>query len=57
MCAYVPEHVDMRHVYSGAYGGQKRASDPLQLELKVIVSCHNQTQIFCKNKDRFNGKT
>ena len=60
MCTCVPGHVDMRHVCSGAYGDQRRASDPLELELKVVVSCHvgagNQTQI-CKSNDRFKGKT
>lgn len=34
-------------------GGQKKASDPLNLELEVAVSCHesagNRTWIVCKN--------
>lgn len=39
---------------SGAYRGQKRASDLLGLQLQMVVSCHmgagNQTQVFGKNK-------
>lgn len=35
-----------------AQGGQKRASDPLELELQVVVICHvgaeNKTQVLCK---------
>ncbi|KRY97581.1 hypothetical protein T11_4401 [Trichinella zimbabwensis] len=27
----------------GAHGGQKRASDPLELELQMVVSHHNLT--------------
>lgn len=34
-------------------GAQKRAADPLELELQVVVSCHedakNQTQVLWKN--------
>lgn len=29
----------IRHL-SGALGGQKRALDPLKLELQMVVSCH-----------------
>jgi len=40
-------------VSSYAPGGQKRASDTLELELQVIVSHHmsdkNQIQVLCKN--------
>ena len=25
---------------SGSHGGQKRALDPLRLELQMVVSCH-----------------
>lgn len=39
---------------SGAHGGQKRTSDPLKLELKMVVSRHavarNQTRLLRSNK-------
>lgn len=34
ICAYV------YHTYSGAYWGQRRAPDPLKLELQVVVNYH-----------------
>jgi hypothetical protein len=41
-------------VISYAPGGQKRASDSLELELEAIVSHHiadkNQTQVLCKSR-------
>ena len=41
----------------GALGGWKKASDPLELELQVIVSCYggewNQTQALCKSVKHF----
>jgi hypothetical protein len=37
----------------GACGGQKRASDPLELELQMVVNCHvssgNQIWVLWKN--------
>ena len=36
-----------------AIRGHKRVPDPLELELRTVVSCRvgavNQTQVFCKN--------
>lgn len=28
----------MHHMYAGAYAGQKRAVDPLKLELQIVMS-------------------
>jgi hypothetical protein len=40
----------------GTHRSQKRASDPLELELWVAVSCcvdtGNQTRLFCKSTER-----
>ena len=40
-----------------AFGGQKTASHPLELELEVAVSLHvgagNRTQVFCKSSQGF----
>lgn len=36
MC--VSEHMYMHHLYAGAQEGQKRVSDPVELELQVVVS-------------------
>lgn len=42
----------------GAQGGQKMMSDPLELELLMVVSCHvgagNQTQVLCKSNNVLN---
>lgn len=42
------------HVRAGVHRGQKRASDPLELELWGIVNCPTwvlgTVQVFCKNK-------
>jgi hypothetical protein len=36
-----PPYISMHHTYTYVYRGQKRASDdPLELELKMVVSCH-----------------
>lgn len=42
---------------SGASRGQKRTSDPLELELQIPVNCHvgarNRTWVFCKSNQCF----
>ena len=46
MCVYVYTCV------LGAHEGQKRASDPIELALQMVVSVHvgawNRTQVLCK---------
>lgn len=45
--------VCLHHMCAGTHGGQKRALDPLGLELQTVVSLHagagNQTQVLCKS--------
>lgn len=38
MCNYVCVRVHA-HMYAGVYTGQKRALDPLELALQVVISC------------------
>ena len=39
MCMNVlPACMFLYHMYAGAHGGQKRALDPLELELQIILS-------------------
>ena len=50
MCMNVCQHVCVCITWmANAYGGQKRALDPLELELETVVSCHvyarNRTQV------------
>jgi hypothetical protein len=40
MCMCVPDYMCVHHMHAGAHGGQKRTSDPLELELLVFVSYH-----------------
>lgn len=41
------------HVHAGATRGQKRATDPLELELQVALGCHmdagTQILVLCKS--------
>lgn len=39
MHMHVPVGVYMHYVHVEAYRGQRRVSDPLELELQVVVSC------------------
>jgi hypothetical protein len=40
VCLYVCMYVMCTMCMLGGHGGQQRASDPLELELGMIVSCH-----------------
>jgi hypothetical protein len=39
MCMCVTEYILVFHVHVGFLEDQKRASDPLELELEAVVSC------------------
>ena len=37
--------ISMHHTHAHrAHGGQKRALDPLELELQMVVSCHEDAE-------------
>lgn len=45
----------MYHMCADAQEGQKKTLDPLELELKAVVSCHiatvSQTQVICRSSN------
>lgn len=56
MCMNFLLHISICTVcLPSALGGQRKASDNLELELQVIMNCHldvrNQTQVPCKSND------
>lgn len=54
VCARVCLRIYMHHIYAGAHGGQKAASDDLKLGLQAIVFLHvgagnSSTRVLYKN--------
>lgn len=55
MCMdFFSECISMHHRYPGAHKGQQRTSNPLELELQMVTSCHmhagTQTWVLSKNR-------
>lgn len=52
---------DHAHVYVDVYAGQKRVSEPLELELQSVVShkvcAENGTLVLCKRSRRFEPRS
>jgi hypothetical protein len=51
---YVCDYVNVCHMYMGARGSKKRALEPLELYLKVVVGC---LKWVIGTKPGFSGRT